>query len=414
MGLFSNKKEGGLMDIIRCDEPEYLVWKWRPSGSANSTSRENSIRYGSSLRVKDGELAVFVYKQESGTIQDFIVGPHDDTIKTANFPVLSSIIGTAFGSSSPFQAEIYFINLQGNIPVNFGFNFEVFDPRFLDFGVPTFVRGSITFNLTNYKEFIKLHRLIDFDLDDFNLQIKDAVTRNIKSVVTNIPSEKQIPVLQLERMISEINDLIKPKVKEVLESDYGVNLKRFDLSAIEFDKESTSYAELRRVTANLQTTRLEAELGIGLMDKTMQVEGKNMGVYQLDKQTEVLKAAAESLGHMGDMNLGGGGGGMNPAGMMTGMAIGSVMGNQMGGMMNNIIKPTAPPPPTTLYHIALNGQQSGPFSLEQLMQLSQNGQFTKNHHVWKDGMAAWELAGTVQDIATVFPSVPPPPPPPTV
>ena len=54
MGLFSNKKEGGLMDVIRCDEQEYLVWKWRPSGEANSTHKENAIRYGSSLRVKEG------------------------------------------------------------------------------------------------------------------------------------------------------------------------------------------------------------------------------------------------------------------------------------------------------------------------------------------------------------------------
>ena len=46
MGLFSNKKEGGLMDVIRCDEQEYLVWKWRPSGEANSTHKENAIRYG--------------------------------------------------------------------------------------------------------------------------------------------------------------------------------------------------------------------------------------------------------------------------------------------------------------------------------------------------------------------------------
>ena len=30
MGLF-NKKEGGLMDVIRCDEQDYLIWKWRPT-----------------------------------------------------------------------------------------------------------------------------------------------------------------------------------------------------------------------------------------------------------------------------------------------------------------------------------------------------------------------------------------------
>ena len=53
MGLFSkDKSEGVLMDVIRCDEQEYLVWKWRPSGAANSTNKENAIRVSSSLRVK--------------------------------------------------------------------------------------------------------------------------------------------------------------------------------------------------------------------------------------------------------------------------------------------------------------------------------------------------------------------------
>ncbi|HOL87463.1 MAG TPA: hypothetical protein PLK32_08920, partial [Defluviitoga tunisiensis] len=77
MGLFGNKSEGGLIDVIRCDEQEYLVWKWRPSGEANTTKKENSIRYGSSLRVKDGELAVFMYQQKDELIQDYILGPYD-------------------------------------------------------------------------------------------------------------------------------------------------------------------------------------------------------------------------------------------------------------------------------------------------------------------------------------------------
>ncbi len=45
MGLFSSKKEGGMMDMIRCDEQDYLIWKWRPTGNeVNSTNKENAIR----------------------------------------------------------------------------------------------------------------------------------------------------------------------------------------------------------------------------------------------------------------------------------------------------------------------------------------------------------------------------------
>ena len=107
MGIFGIGKSGGLMNVIRCDQEEYLVWKWRPEGQeANSTSRENSIRYGSSLRVKEGEAAVFVYNQGNGTLQDFIYGPYDGTIETANFPVLAGLVGAAFGGTSPFQAEV--------------------------------------------------------------------------------------------------------------------------------------------------------------------------------------------------------------------------------------------------------------------------------------------------------------------
>ena len=100
-----------MMDVIRCDEKEYLVWKWKPSGEANSTNTENAIRYGTSLRVKDGEMAVFFYKQNNGTMQDFIQGPFDGFIKTDNFPILTSLVSLGWDGKSPFQAEIYFFNL---------------------------------------------------------------------------------------------------------------------------------------------------------------------------------------------------------------------------------------------------------------------------------------------------------------
>lgn len=420
MGLFNSKKEGGLMDVIRCDEQDYLVWKWRPSGSANSTNKENAIRYGSSLRVKDGELAVFFYKQNDGSMQDFIHGPHDQTIKSANFPILTNIVGTAFGGSSPFQAEIYFINLSGNVQIKFGIPyFDIYDPRFIDLGVPCAVRGTLTFNLTDYKNFIKLNRLVNFDLDDFKNQIKDFFQRKAKSVILNTPQDNNIPVMQIERKIDEISDIVQSKLKTELEDHFGVNLKRLDIGAIELDKEHPHYQQLKKTTADQQTKFAEAKTDIEIenlsettriqrKDMEMGVEGKNFAVHQLNQQTDVLKTAAENLGAMGNVDLGGGGG-LNAAGLMVGMGIGGAMGNQMGGMMNNMNN-TPPPPPVSTYHVALNGQQLGQFTIDQLKQSAQNGQFTQQHHVWKEGMSTWELASNVPELANVFSSVPPPPP----
>ncbi len=446
MALFGKKVEGGLMDVIRCDQQEYLVWKWRPTGDVNSTNKENAIRWGSSLRVKEGEVAVFVYKQNDGQMQDFIVGPRDEIITTANLPVISSIIGLAYAGKSPFQAEIYFINLAGNIQVKFGVPyFDVFDPRFLDFGVPMAVRGTITFNITDYKAFIKLHRMINFEIDDFTKQIRDALSKYIKGHITNLPSANGMPVLQIERKIMEVSDLLEHRIRGSLSDDFGVNIKRFDLAAIEVDKESDGYSELRRVTAEQQTRTIEGQTTINLKNledtqrinaenvegslliqreemqrkQRLQTESQHLTAHQIDQQTVVLTAAADSMGSMG--NIGGsgngGGGGMNPAGIMTGMMLGGAMGGQMSNMMNQIgqniqqQQVTPPPPPTIQYSVAINGATLGPFNWQQLLDMVNSGQLTKNIHVWKQGMANWELAGNVQELSPIFGAAPPPPPP---
>lgn len=433
------------MDVIRCDEQEYLVWKWRPAGAAlNETKRENAIRYGSSLRVKDGEVAVFVYKQNDGSTMDFIEGPHDQTIKTDNFPVLSSIVGLGFGGSSPFQAEIYFINLSGIIQIRFAVPyFDVFDPRFLDFAVPMAARGTITFNITDYKSFIKLHRLINFDLEQFKAQVKDSVTKYVKGVITNIPSDHGIPVLQIERKILQINEIIGSALKSRLENDFGVNMKGFDLSAVEPDKESEGYLSLLKVTKEqaAKTTIAQTDVSIQNLQDVQRIQAENMaeslriqreeaqraqklqtesnylGAHAINQQTQVLQTAAENLGQMGQMNMGNGGGGMNPAGMMTGMMMGGAMGQQMAGMMNqmgNTMQQTAntpPPMPQVQYYLNINGQNVGPCGMQQLQQMAANGQLTKSTYVWKNGMANWELAGNVAELSMCFGAVPPPMPP---
>ena len=94
MGIFSRKPNaGGFMDVIRCDEPSYLIWKWHPAGSqVGNNIRENAVRWGSTLRVKDGEAAVFVYNHGNGIYQDFVEGPFDDILNTENLPVIANLI----------------------------------------------------------------------------------------------------------------------------------------------------------------------------------------------------------------------------------------------------------------------------------------------------------------------------------
>jgi len=446
MAIFGSKKEGGLLDVIRCDEEEYLVWKWRPSGDPGTTIKENAIRYGSSLRVKDGEVAVFVYKQQNGPSQDFIEGPFDDTIKTANFPILSSIVGAAFNGSSPFQAEVYFINLAGNQRRPFGVpKFDVADPRFPDFIVPVSAHGSFTYNITDYRAFIKLHRLINFNPEQFSLGVRDAVVNTVKSIIARAPREAGIPLVLLNQEIDKVSNLIHKKLKTDFVDDFGVNLKRFDLANLELDKESQQYKQLRQITSDqtlktinaqgevnvqniydtqrINTTNLEESLAIQRAQAerfaTLQTQSQFIGAHQVNVQADVLKTAASNLGEMGTVNLGSGSGGgnINPAGVMTGMAIGGAMGGQMANMMNATAQQvpapgTVPPPPPVLnFNVLINGQSAGPFGLPQLQEMVRGGQLTKDTYVWKAGMATWDFVRNVQELSALFPPAAPPPPP---
>ena len=457
MSFFSQKnRTGGFMDEIRCDEPSYLIWKWHPSGvQLGKRNRENSIRWGSSLRVKDGEVAVFVYKQKNGTYQDYIEGPFDQIIKTANFPVLTSIVGLAYEGGTPFQAEVYYINLSKIIQVKYGVPyFEVYDPRFDDFGVPVAVRGTISFRIKDYREFIKLHRLNNFSLDDFQKQIRDAVIRYVKDVVANAPASNNIPLVQIETKTAQINDVIEYSIKERFREDFGVEVSGVDIATIEIDKTSDGYRQLMSVTKDIAgaTAKAEAEAKLkniaakqrieaehyeeslriqreeGQYAQHMHTKSSNIGAYQVEKQTEVGVAGAQALGQMGangagTINLGeggnGGGMGFNPAAMMASMAVGGVvgqniagaMGNAMSGMNQSVQQGATPPPiPVIAYHVAVNGQATGPFDLNVLSQMATTGQINAESLVWKNGMAEWAKAGTVEELKHLFVAIPPIPP----
>ena len=441
MGLFDrNNRKGGLMDEIRCDEPSYLIWKCHPSGSQpGANNRENAIRWGSSLRVKDGEVAVFVYKQKDGTMQDFIVGPFDQTIKTSNFPVLASIVGLAYEGGTPFQAEVYFINLAKIVQIKFGVPFfDVYDPRFEDFGVPVAVRGTVSFGISNYREFIKLHRLNNFSLDDFQKQIRDAVCRYVKDCVANAPAAHSIPVVQIESKTAQINDAIEYDISERLKESFGVLVSGVDISAIEIDKASDGYRQLMAVTKDIATTKTQAETADyverlriqreeGQYAQHKQTQTANLGAFQVEKQAEVGVAGAQALGQMGangagDVNIGGSGDGtgFNMAAMMASMAVGGAVGQNIAGAMNNMMggiqQPvqsgmTPPPIPAAVYHVAVNGQATGPFDATTLAQMVASGQLTANSLVWKNGMAQWAKAGTVDELKNIFANVMPPIPP---
>ena len=396
-------KSGGVMDVIRCDEPSYLVWKWHPKGSSEGdNNKENSIRWGSSLRVKDGEVAVFVYNNKDESVQEYIEGPADSIVDTDNLPVISNLVGLAYAGGTPFQAEVYFINLAQMIQHKFVVPyFDVFDPRFTDLAVPTAVRGTVSFKITDYEKFIKIHRLRTFTLNDFNEEVKDAVSRYVKGTVANSPETYGIPVMQLERRIEEINAIIQDNISERFFNDFGVTVSDVDVAVIDIDKTSDGYNRLRSVTEDVTINTIKAQEEVNI--KNMKAEQK-LGVFEKagkifsnfteDKfarhektKSGVFETASKTvIEKIGDIKIPG---------------VVSKKANEESGA------PTPPPIPVVEFYVAVDGQPAGPFNVKKLLEMKNSGELTADDLVWKEGMEEWAKAGEVEDLKRVFPNIPP-------
>lgn len=447
----ANQNRAGMIDEIRCDEKDYLIWKWRP---ANNARRENAIRWGSSLRVREGSVAVFICRHKGqDAIQEFIEGPFDKALDTSNLPIIASFVAAAYGGGTPFQAEVYFINLAKVIQSRFAVRyFDMFDQRFPDFGVPVAVRGTLTFKIADYREFIELHRLDKFTLEDFQTQVRDVVSRRVKSLVASMPSKLGIPLLQLAGRTDDLSELANDDLSPQLRKVFGIELSSLDIAAIDVDEESDGYARLMAVTRDLTeaTVRAQTEANIKNIHDMQRVQMENLQerlriereegqyrvhkqtqtanfpAYQVEAQTTVGVAGAEALGHMGEngaagISLGGGSnGGMDMAGIAAGMAIGGSIGRNIAGTMDSMMgsaptgmsgSPVPPPiPQQDRFHVAINGAATGPFNLTTLSSMVASRSLTPESLVWQEGMTNWMPAKTVPTIAALFNNGPTPPP----
>lgn len=450
MALFRNNSNGGIMDVIRCDDTDHLIWKWRPAGSAlGETSRENSIRWGSTLRVKNGQIAVFVFHSNGGMVQDIIRGPYDSVLKTENLPVIAAAIGMAYNGTAPFQAEVYFINLSSVIQTEIGVKyFDVYDKNYGTLGVPVAVRGVITFKITDYEEFIEKYQLRDVTIDEFKSIIKPAVAKYVKSVVMNAPDEYGIPVTELQRRTLEINEIVEKYLKDRLYNEFGVTVSSIDLDEIDIDKTSVGFKTIMKHT----NKDLNLTGGLGRATKAT---SQAVGIFS-DAATRLTNTAAG----MTETATGTIAGAFSKlAGTATGIAaqVGEVSTDiatsavdvqeykyakhkkSQAGFVRSLIKGSGdleeaekrprftsrfaknvsglagglnskktttdddpPPLPTFNYRVAVDGQAAGPFDINGLIELFNAGKLAPDSLVWTKGMANWQKAGDVEDFAPFF------------
>lgn len=287
--------------------------------------------------------------------------------------------------------------------------FDVFDPRFSDFGVPVSVHGHMVYGIDDQDRFCSINKSGSYSDGVFEAKLKSQLTKYIKAIVTNAPLDYQIQVLQLERKILEISDIIQRRVTPQIEQNFGINVRSLDISAIYIDKDSKGYKELKAVTTDLEGDELKLRSNLK-MDSLQRQHEMTLGGQeelqrmQFEHQRETMRIQREELqrasrlqtetnflsAHQANLN----------ASVGMAQAQNRMFAPQMPGM------PGMPPLPGTVpqvqYMVGVNGQQMGPFNWEQLQQLVQQGQLTHQTYVWKQGMAQWQFAGEVQELTPLF------------
>ncbi len=366
MGLF-DKLRGEFVDIIEWldDSNDTMVYRFGRYG--------NEIKMGAQLIVRPGQAAVFVNK---GKIADvYQEGMY--TLSTENMPILSTLMGWKYGFNSPFKAEVIFVSTKRFTDLKWGTKHPIM-LRDAEFG-PLRLRafGSYVIKVTDPAKFIK--EIVSTD-GDFNLdEITDQLRNLIVSRFADIIGESKIPALDMAANYDELGEFITKRIHEDF-LNYGLDIMKMLVENISLPKAVEEALDKR---------------------SSMGVLG-NLNQYTQFQAANAMEDAAKNPNGMA-------GGGM-------GMGMGFAMANQMGNAMPaqqqppQQAAPQAPPPipQAAAFHIAINGQQSGPFDMKSLGEFVSGGQVKADTLVWKQGMAQWTAAGQVPELSNLFGAAPPP------
>lgn len=367
MGLW-DKIKGEFIDIIDWTDStsDTIIYKF--------PRHQNEIKMGAQLTVRESQVAVFL---NEGKIAD-VFQPGMYTLSTQNMPILSTLKGWKFGFNSPFKADVFFVSTKQFTNQKWGTKNPIM-LRDAEFG-PVRLRafGSYAFRVSDAALFLKEIAGTDseFNVEEINEQLRNiAVSRGMDAV-----AESKIPVLDLASNYDEVSKLITEKIRPEF-NEMGLNLTKFLIENVSLPPEVE--------------TALDKRSSMGIIG--------NLGAYTQFQAANAMEDAAN-----------------NPAGGMMGAGLGAGMGMGMMGQMGNAFQNqqfngangtnTPPPPPIIQFFVAVNGAQTGPFTIPQLQEMASGGKFNKQSLVWKQGMSGWLAAETQAELVSLFNSIPPPPP----
>lgn len=369
MGLFE-KLRHELIDIIEWvdDSRNTLVWRF--------PRYQNEIKNGAQLIVRPGQMAVFVHR---GQVADIFEPGHYE-LKTDNLPILSTIAGWKYGFNSPFRSEVYFVSTKQVTDLKWGTPNPIMlrDPEF----GPIRIRAFGTFALKAVEPKALLEELVGTDKVVDTGEVMELLRSIIISTFSDVIGSSQVAALDLASRYNEFGEQLRTSVQERIDDEYGLEIPQLFIVNISLP-EAVEKA-------------LDTRTSIGVIG--------DMNKFQQYQMGNAMTAAAENSA---------GGGAAAGMGLGMGMAMAGKMVNAGGPAAAGMPGPGMPPPPPPggLWHVAVNGQTTGPFTQQQLAAAISAGNVNKESWVWTAGMPSWQAANAVPQIQGLFAPTPPPPPP---
>jgi len=306
-----------IIDVIKFEGQQgLLIWKWE---AQNNKKRGEEIRLGSQLIVGPAQEAIFV---RGGEIVDvFNSGTH--TLSTNNLPILSKIIGLAFGGDSPFNAEIYFVNKSVLLDNKFGLlPFNLLEPNF-KIPVPITARGSFAIRVEDGSSLLKqlVGNLSNFEAQAITQHFRGLLTENVKNAIANISKNEHLSPFELEVIVSEVSTAVRAILEQSL-SEYGLDLKLFSIEGISIVDDDPKVKKLLDEYQRLMSEDVEERM-------RLKRRAENLEIYKIERTFDTTEKAAENIG-------GGEGGTGGILGTMVGMGMVNPIAQSMGNMMSNV------------------------------------------------------------------------------
>lgn len=209
-----------LIDVIEWRDVggDEIVHRWPESGPGN-------IHLGSQLTVRESQVAVFF---RDGKALD-VFQPGRYTLETNNLPLLDRLINLPFGGTTPFQAEVYFVNMKTFTDLKWGTPEPIV---FRDTELHT-VRlrayGSYTMRVAAPETLVNTVVGTEHCYD--TQSISNWLRGFIVSRFTDILGQVMETVLDLPKLYDEIAAAVKAALRDDF-NRYGLELRDFLIQAI--------------------------------------------------------------------------------------------------------------------------------------------------------------------------------------